>query len=254
MFTIITGLFDIGRENWDSYKRPIKEYINYFINVLQLKFPMVIFCEEQFVKIASDNRNNIPYDTVIIPTKIDNLYMHRYAHLLHEIQHDPNYGKNHPNRSCPEIAVPMYSLVVNSKLDLLLKGAKYARTEYCMWLDAGYTHGKINLSDINWNPISLLDEKDKISMILLQSMNLMTTTDPTGFSNAYVDIIGGGFIGGYKNTINKIHAIYYDLVHEFLTIHRIKEDDQYYWTFLTARYPELMNLIPGGWYGALDIK
>lgn len=266
-FTIITGLFDIGRENWGSYQRSMKDYAKYFVNVLQLKFPMVIFCEEQFVKVALDARNFIPYETIIIPTKIEELYMYRYIHLLFEIQNDPNYGKNHPNRSCPEISNPLYALVVNSKFDLLLKGCKYARTDYCMWLDAGYTHGKIDLSKVEWNPKSLLlgnrdferepsvrEEKDKVSMILLQSMDAMITVDPIDFSNLYIDIIGGGFIGGYISSIKDVHVIYYDLIDEFLVKYKMKEDDQYYWTFLAKRHPELMNLIKGGWYGALDIK
>jgi protein YibB len=252
MYTVITGLFDIGRGEWSAYRRPIEHYVYYFANVLSLKAPMVIFCEEKFVDIANRVRKTIPFKTTVIPTKIEDLYMNKYKDLLFEIQKDPNYAKNHPHTSCPEIAIPMYSLVVNSKLDLLFKGSKYSDTDYCIWLDGGYTHGKIDISKINWDPKSLFEIKDKISIIELRPITDMVT-DPTGFSNQYIDIINGGFFGGHKDTIEKARNKYYEIVDEFLNVHRIKEDDQYYWTFFAHRFPEMINFIKGSWYDAFKI-
>jgi len=254
MYTVVTGLFDIGRGDWTHFRRPISYYINFFANVLSLKAPMVIFCEEKFINITKEVREKVPFSTIIIPTSIEQLYMYKYKDLLFEIQKDPNYGKNHPNTTCPEIAIPLYSLVVSSKPDLLRRGSKYAKTDYCIWLDGGYTHGSINISNITWTPESLYEINDKISIIGLRPIQDMATQDPIGFSNQYIDIINGGFFGGHKDTIEKVIGKYYEIVDEMLTIHRMKEDDQYYWTFLAYRHPELINLINGSWYDAFKIK
>lgn len=254
MYTIVSGLFDIGRGNWDNYRRPISHYLHYFKNLLKIKADIVIFCEPDFVELVQTTRKEIPFKTTVIPTTIEELYMHKHKELLFEIQQDPNYGKGHPHPVCPEIAIPMYSLVVCSKLDLLYRGTKYADTDYCIWLDAGYTHGTIDISNLNWNPTSLYEIKDKVSLISLRSMSEMKTDDPVGFSNQYIDIISGGFIAGTKESIEKVRNQYYEILEELLIKHRVKEDDQYYWTFLVHRHPQMINLIPGGWYGGFDIR
>lgn len=253
MYTVVTGFFDIGRENWKHFQRPLTSYLSYFHNLLQLRAPMIIFCENKFVDFVSTSRRLIPFDTKIIPTEIFELFMYRYKTVLEDIQKDPNYAKDHPNPTCPEIAIPNYSLVVNSKLDLLYKGSLLAKTEYCCWLDAGYTHGTKDISLIRWNPSLLYNTKDKISMIGLKPLALMKSEDPKEFSDQYIDLINGGFIFGSKEAIEKIYKKYYTIVHEMLTTHKIKEDDQFHWTFVAKRHPKLMNIIPGDWYSAFDL-
>jgi len=254
MYTVVTGLFDIGRGEWSHFRRPIEYYIKFFSNVISLNAPMVIFCEEKFVNIVHTVRSKVPFVTTVISTSLEQLYMNKYKDLLFEIQKDPIYGKDHPNKGCPEIAIPLYSLVVSSKPDLLLRGCQYATTDYCIWLDGGYTHCNVDISRVYWNPQSLYQVKDKISMIGLRSLQDMATQDPIGFSNQYIDIINGGFFGGHKDTIKKVISKFYEIVDEMLTVHRIKEDDQYYWTFLAHRHPELINLIRGDWYDAFKIN
>lgn len=253
MYTVVTGLFDIGRGEWNHYRRPIEHYLYFFANVLRLQAPMVIFCEAKFVKFVHMVRDPLQLDTTIIPTELDELYMHKYKDVLFKIQEDPNYGKDHPNPVCPEISTPMYSLVTVSKPDLLYRGSLHAKTDYCIWLDGGYCHGSIDIGKLEWNPTSLYEVKDKISLIRLRPMSDMATDDPVSFSNQYIDIVNGGFIGGHKNTIKTVRDIYYEIVDEMLTIHRMKEDDQFYWTFLAHRNPNLVNFIPGSWYDAFKI-
>lgn len=254
MYTVVTGLFDIGRGEWNAFRRPLAYYMNYFSNVLRLQAPMVIFCEDKFVKLAEYVRKSIPFETTIIPTKLEELQMYQYINLLHEIQKDPNYGKGHPNPKCPEIAVPLYSLVVASKPDLLYRGTKYAKTDYCIWLDGGYTHCNVDISKVIWNPKSLYEVKDKITIIGLRPINDMVSDDPVAFSNQYIDIVNGGFFGGHKDTIERVRNKYYEIVDELLTKHRMKEDDQYYWTFLAHRNPEMINFVSGSWYDAFKIQ
>ena len=66
MYTVVTGLFDIGRGNWNAYRRPIQHYLQYFYNLLQLKAPMVIFCEKTFVDFVKKCRSHMNYKTTVI--------------------------------------------------------------------------------------------------------------------------------------------------------------------------------------------
>lgn len=253
MYTVVTGFFDIERDNWEHFKIPLISQVSHFHNMLQLKAPMIIFCEQKYVNFVSVTRKTVPFDTQIIPTEIFELYMYRYKRVLEEIQKDPNYAKDHPNPNCPEIAIPSYSLIVNSKLDLLYKGSLMAKTEYCCWLDPTYTNGTINIGDLRWNPALLYNTSNKISMIGLKPISFMKSENPKEFSNQYVDLISGGFIFGNKEAIELIHTKYYEIVADMLNTHKIKEGDQFHWTFVAKRNPELVNLIPGGLSGAFDL-
>lgn len=259
MYTVVTGLFDIGRGNWNGYyNRSVDKYIGFFKNVLSLRVNMVVFIEEKFLSVVHEVRDNLydqnglKVDTIINVLKHEDLYMWKYKDLLFDIQKDINYGKGHPEPHCPEISEPMYSFIVNSKLDLLYRGSLQASTDYCIWLDGGYTHSNRDISKIVWTPTKCMSCTDKISMINLRPMSIMIN-DPVGFSNQYVDIINGGFIGGTKSTIALVRDKYYELVDEFLNVHRMKEDDQYYWTFLIKRNPNLFNLFHANWYDAFLI-
>lgn len=254
MYTVVTGMFDIGRGNWKAFQRPVSYYAHFFANVLQLKAPMVVFCEPKFVELVKQVRAQVPHRTVVIVLSVEQLYMNRYRELLFKIQKDPEYGKKHPNPVCPEIAEPLYSLVVASKPDLLRRALEHVETEFCFWLDGGYTHSRIDISKVEWNPTSLYEIKDKVSLIRLRPIEDMISEDPVEFSNQYIDIINGGFFGGHKDAVKTVTDKYYEVVEDLLVKHRVKEDDQYYWTFLAKRHPELVNLIPGDWYDAFKIQ
>ena len=90
-------------------------------------------------------------------------------------------------------------------------------------------------------------------MIGLKPISFMKSENPKEFSNQYVDLISGGFIFGNKEAIELIHAKYYEIVADMLNTHKIKEGDQFHWTFVAKRNPELVNLIPGGLSGAFDL-
>ena len=52
--TIVTALYDIGREKIDG--RGMEQYYMWFEKTLHIQCPMVIFCEQKHVKFIKDNR------------------------------------------------------------------------------------------------------------------------------------------------------------------------------------------------------
>lgn len=253
MFTVVTGFFDIGRGEWEHYNRKIEEYLKHFRNLLSLKVNMVIFTEPNFVELVEDVRKDVNCRTNIVTTELSQLYMYEHLEKIKSIQNDPNFAVGHPNPVSPEISKPLYNVVVCSKMDLLFRATVIdTESEYFIWLDAGYTHGTIDMSLLEWNPTSLFKHKDTLSMICLQSMDLVGD-DPKEFFLKYVDVISGGFFGAYRDVVKKVRDLYYDLVVELFEL-GLKDDDQFYHTILAKRRPELFNLIRGGWYGAIDIS
>lgn len=251
--TVVTGFFDIRRDLWKAFQRNEANYMVFFRNILRLDVDMVIFTEEKYINFVDACRSAVKgRKTTIVETDLEDLYMYKHKQLLLDIQRDPDYITSHPKPMAPEISQPYYNLVVCSKFDLLARGCQYAQTDMCVWFDAGYAHGTIDTSQLKWNPVSLLSVRDKISIIMLKPLE-QADPDPRKFFAQYIDIINGGFIAGYKDTIAKVRDMYYELIDDLLINQRIKDDDQFYWTVLAQRHPEVMNLIPGDWYDGLKI-
>jgi len=253
MFTVATGFFDIGREEWRHYTRKLEVYLTYFKNVLSLNVNMVVFTEPKFVELVEEIRNGISSRTIIVPLEISELYMYQHLEKIQEIQNDPEFSVGHPNPLCPEVSKPLYNVVVCNKMDLLFKATELdTKSKYFVWLDGGYTHGNVDMSSLDWKPRSLFEHRDTLSMICLESIEVVGD-DPREFFLKYIDVINGGFVGGYRDVVKKVRDLYYDLVVELFEV-GLKDDDQFYHTILAKRNPELFNLIRGGWYSAMDFS
>lgn len=250
MFTVVTGFFNIERHTWDSYNRNLEEYLLQFTNLLSLNVNMIIYTEPSFVELIQNIRNSKVVKTTIIQTSLKKLHMYQYLDRITEIQNNSEYAKDHPNKSAPEICKPLYNIVTCSKMDMLAKATKYdPDSEYFIWLDAGYTHNTIDLSTLDWNPTRIFQHKDKMAVISLQSL-AAAKDDPKEFFLQYIDVIIGGFFGGYRDTIIKVRNLYYNLVLEMFDL-GLKDDDQFYNTILAKRHPELFKVYVDNWYGSM---
>ena len=255
-FTVVTGFFDIGRGEWGKYNRKCEEYLIHFENTLKLKNNMVVFIENKNFDFVRRIRDKVTDEskvrTVIYILELKELYMYQHLERIEDIQNELTFAINHPNPTAPEICKPLYNVVVCNKMDLLHKATILdVDSEYFIWLDAGYTHSSVDLSTLNWNPTNLFEIKDKMSVICLQDIN-KGSDDPKEFFNQYIDIIIGGFISGYRDTIENVRDLYYDLVLELFE-HDIKDDDQFYNTILAKRHPELYHFHKGSWYDAFAL-
>jgi protein YibB len=252
MFTVVTGFFDIGRGEWEYYTRKIDEYLKHFTNMLKLNVNMIIFVEQKFFQLVQTIRKTVNCKTTIITLSINDLYMYKYLERITDIQNDPLYSSGHPNIKAPEISQPLYNIVTCSKMDLVYQATQIdTESNYFIWLDAGYTHSTIDLSNLDWNPTTIFKNKNTLSVIAIQSQDL-ANDDPREFFLQYIDILIGGFIGGYRNTFKKVRNMYYELVLEMFEI-GLKDDDQFYNTILAKRHPELFTVYSGGWYSAMFI-
>lgn len=250
MFSIVTAFLDIGRENWnDKYARSLNDYLVYFENVLSIKAPIIVFTEEKFIDFVKTRRP----DANIIPIDIKTLQMYSNLNRIERIQEDPQYAIDHPNPQAPEISKPLYNIVTCSKMEFMLSASRlFGEYKYFIWMDAGYTHNTVKLSEIDWYPSSIITEKNKLSVIALRSLD-DASINPRIFFNQYIDVIIGGFFGGTKQTIITIFELYYDLIEECLR-KGIKDDDQFYMTILAKRRPDLFNVIQGDWFDGIKIK
>jgi protein YibB len=254
MFTVVTGFFDIGRSDWDSFNRSTEDYMRYFKNLLSLKANMIIFVEQKNAEFVYSIRSQITgFKTTIILKTIEGLYMSKYTNKIYEIQADPEYGKNLSEEASlsPEISKPLYNIVTCSKMDLLYQALSIdSESDYFIWLDAGYTHGTVDLANLDWNPVRLFENKDRFSLISLQNLSVMSN-DPVVFFNQHIDVVIGGFLGGHRSTIETVKNMFYEKVEYILYNYNLKDDDQYFLALIVNDNPQLFNLYMGNWYDAI---
>lgn len=247
MVTVVTGLFNIGRDEWDNqYQRTFEQYLDYFSKVLEVKANMVIFTEQEHLALIKDIRGKMRFKTYIIPTSITDLYMFQHLNRILQIQNSPTYAEGHPNPSAPEISKPLYNVVVCNKMDFMSRAVEMVESDYYVWFDAGFSHGKIDFSTIELDMSKFINKPDKMTMISLQSLDA-GKDDPRDFFLQYKDVVIGGVFGGTKEVIRRVRDLYYDLIEELFS-KEIKDDDQFYNTILAKRHPELFNITIDNWY------
>ena len=250
-FTIVTSLVNINRENWPHYQRRWSEYKQYMQNILRMNVPMCIFVEEETVAFVQECRKNYPRTKINIISIQDYRLYDRVEDIL-SIQQDPNYRKMCVEDPCPEINIPWYDVVVNNKIDFLLRASKENpfATDYFFWLDAGYGHCKFIIPEGHIPDFSgyiRLASQGKIAVNNLK--DAMTSEDPVQFFKDHQDFIDGGLVAGSRNAIERLHNLYYKLIEDTMQI-GIIDDDQYFMAMTYAQNKDLVCpvRIPGWHY------
>ncbi|CAK5073128.1 unnamed protein product [Meloidogyne enterolobii] len=142
---------------------------------------------------------------------------------------------------------------VNSKTFFLVEAAAENPfgTEFFVWLDAGYGHGDRSIfpSGWKWQPKF---EKGIISLIKL--------TPPTDLITHYnlqslyrdISVISGGFLAGDRNSIIRLHQLYYKKFINLIEKQKV-DDDQTMLVLLINEYPEFFHIYYGDWFDAFEL-
>lgn len=129
--TIVTGLWDIGRGSLPSTNnrnRPFSNYIEWFNILQELDCPIILFTSEAVKKQLKLREK----DLAVVPCELKDLkYYPRREEWVKLIKNNPKLPPN------LEYTVPEYNIIINSKIDLVLRAAQMVQTDYYFWLDAG---------------------------------------------------------------------------------------------------------------------
>lgn len=256
--TIVTCLLDINRGEWSNiYSRRIQLYFTYLYEVLKLDNYFYIYIDDKYKETLYDilsMKTDEEYKKVkVIPIKIEDLIMYARKDKITSIMNDSEYKKDLKDPVCPEVSVPEYNIVVNSKVDLVYKASleNPFNTEFFLWLDAGYGHGKLSLQG-KWTPRNILENKDKVNIICLEHPDNFPA-EFEEFFRQHVDVVIGGAFGGGKEVLEKYHKEYYSVLDEALE-NKITDDDQYTVVMSYKRYPHLFKVyLTSDWYSAFSI-
>lgn len=138
---LVTAFLDIGRGEWQAFRRSIQQYIGNFLPYLCMKHELIVFMDEKYsvpleelcrnrpnIKIYSINRtwmekHIVAYRQLLRETEIMNSdeFKRKIAHRIHH----------------PECSQPEYNIMQHAKIDFVCHviEEKLSSAEYYAWTD-----------------------------------------------------------------------------------------------------------------------
>ncbi|CAI5453043.1 unnamed protein product [Caenorhabditis angaria] len=261
--TIVTGLLNIGRGDWDQYRRPLTKYHEFMENLLSLQNNLVVFTDDSSYDFVEKYRAKLglAHMTRVHKISIQELPLYGYYNeakriidnelgnaTFYELFADSDM-KTHPEAKSAE-----YNIVVNSKTHFLQNVTleNPFQTDHFIWLDAGYGHGNQSVFPYNniWRP-KFVD--GKVSLIKLTPHYDKLTN--YGLHNLYRRnwaVLSGGFIAGDKHSIEQLHSIIHRRFIRLIYQNYV-DDDQTLLVLAVNAHPHLFNIVNGDWFDAFKL-
>ena len=247
--TIVTGLWDIGREHLDNnWSRNYKHYLDKLSELLKIDNNLIIFGDETLQKFVSKYRENS--NTQFILRNTDWFKNNDYYDKIQNIRNNPEWSNQVGwLKDSTQAKLELYNPLVMSKM-FLLNDARIMdkfNSDYLFWLDAGITN---TVHPGYFTHDKVLEKLPKyLKNFTFVAFPYDAELEIHGFNyseiNKYagnkVEIVGrGGFFGGHKDTISNINGVYYSLLNETLNNNLMGTEESLF-SILLYKYPELTS-------------
>lgn len=227
--TLVTGLWDLGRDNLTEFKRSFDHYLQRFDELLGLEIDLIVFVPKELERHVTITRGHNKKTTVIVKELDD---MRRWFPFYNQVQYirtSEEWLHDQPSwlLASPQAALPDYNPVVMSKMFLLNDAAIMdgEQSDYYFWIDAGLTTtvGFGFLENLKNLPHFMNQIGDKFLFI---NYPYGQSKEIHGFDRTALEkyakreiksIPRGGFFGGSKEIVRQMNGWYYDVLNTTLT-------------------------------------
>jgi hypothetical protein len=247
--TLVTGIWDIGRNNLaDNWSRSFSHYLDKFNSLLDAPHNLIIFGDEDLKEFVFNKRDKS--NTQFIVRDVNWFKNNAYFNKIQEIRTNPAwYNQIGWLAESTQARLELYNPLVMSKM-FLLNDAKIMdqfNSDYLFWIDGGLTN--------TVHPGYLTHDKvfeklpKYISKFSFVCFPYETTSEIHGFEiNKMNEIAGdkvnkvarGGFFGGPKESISEINSIYYGLLMDTLGQGYMGTEESLF-SIITYKHADLIN-------------
>lgn len=248
--TLTTAFYDIGRGKWNSYKRTVDDYMEYFANTVS-KIPanLVIYCEESNKdRIASIRPagNN----TRIITVPFEETEMYRTYHKkINDVMTSESFRNNIVHHDIPEMIYPNYNIVNFNKISFVMDSIKEFDTLVYGWIDFGFGHGKVDISN-NISFCEKVTEGDKVYMGCLRIPFDEMLYHPWSYFSNEVFITGSAFMGT-KKSLTEFKMLFDEVLSTSLNLGMV-DDDQTIYNMIYLKNKNMFKLKRGKWFNQFE--
>ena len=219
--TLVTGLWDLGRNNLTSFKRSFDSYIECFKRLLSLDLNFIVYVPEELRQDVLLSRGHKNQTQVITRNLSEFKTQFPFYDCVQAIRTSSKWLDNQPSwlLESPQAQLPDYNPIVMSKM-FVLNDATYhdgGSSDYYFWIDGGLTNTVSAgfLENLKHIGTFMEDKKDKLLFI---NYPYGDSYEIHGFKRDQLEqycgkkvtsIPRGGFFGGSKDVINNFNGIYY---------------------------------------------
>ena len=251
--TIVTGIWDLGRENAGAgFERSFDHYKSKFAQLLQADVPMVIFGDDALRSFVLGMRGNRPTDFRERPIEHFRTNFPFYDRVQ-EIRCDPAWRAQAawlPNS--PQASLELYNPMVMSKMFMLHDASIWNpfATSHLAWIDGAITHtvhpGYFTRDRVLSRVEPLLGKfffvsfpymgGNEIHGFARTGMREYCGTDPTF-------VCRGGFFGGHVDCLADVNDHYYGLLDSSLHAGFMGTEESIF-TIMAHEEPDLYDRYP----------
>ena len=234
----ISAFYDTNRENWPTFSRTFKDYIDDFSPYLDLfnsdqdkEQYMILFIDKKYTTYIKNIIQNTP-NTRIYLIEIDNDWMTINLPIWKTLEKERSIMQSqqykdlicHRNH-CPETYIPEYTIINHCKIDFVcyVIDNNLSTSDIFAWTDFGFfknktlipkrliDYRKVDINKVNFMLLNYFEENDKDIIYTLKNAP---------------ERIGGFFFCGGKECLKQYQKIYHNTLNFFQNDLKIADDDQ----------------------------
>jgi len=238
--TIVSAYFDLGREKWKHFARPLNEYVENFKKNMTIDENMVLFIEPNMVDFVTEHRKGLEHKTKIIITNLDYLPKYQIRKRIAAIQESPEFKNGLAFPSAPELWHPDYVIISWSKIDLVSRAIEdnYFDSTYFAWMDFGMP----DFGQVKSFP-KVFHEKIRV---LCRRKPQPTDLNRVAMCKSHTNRFASGFITGSVNYWRSFITLAENEMDLCLDL-GVVDCDQTMYSNVYLQYPALFELYYGDW-------
>jgi hypothetical protein len=256
--TIVTALFDIGRDKWENYAQSYHTYQYWMKNILNFENEMVIFTEDKFKDFILENRKKA--DPELIKTKIvvqdfqDIDSYKKYYSKIKNLMNDEVF-KSKVIFKVPEMTKPEYNTVIFNKLYFIkyIIDNKLCDSDFFIWCDAGVIRDEKKEVYTGFPNLDKINEKfsNKVTFFSHQE-NFSIHNRDLHLLSQYRYIHGGCFFIPNNGVINELIERFDKLVEHYLN-NKVIGSEEKILDFCFLDNKDNYNIVKSDWRQYFDL-
>jgi protein YibB len=249
----VTALYDIGRGQWQRFRRSFELYLSSFRNLLDLNVKLIVYANETVVNFVLDRRQHLRNKTWTVVLSFSELEYFEYRQHIQHILSSAEFRDSNKMLDHPEAFSVEYLILMNNKVSFLANAVRTNpfNTTHFFWIDAGYGNGADLSRLAKFRPGVLLNKDNKITYFELndpQSYRDINHLHKVRIEPAFC----GNFFAGDAKAILKYERLYKKTFRRLLT-EFVVDDDQNVAYHCYKENPRLFENIRGSWLDAMKL-
>ena len=248
--TVITMFFNLKKlKDASTSTRPLEFYMEHGRHTLSVKYPMIVFCDEETIDMIRSVRESLGADiptTYVVKPFMDYDYYSLYFDIIKTNRENGVGYKDPSNRNTPS-----YFLVTMFKI-FALKIAEQMNpyhSDYFAWIDFGGNHILQNIAE--YAPKMLDNPKPKVAVCYIHYRSHEELNDIAHYlrDGGPCGIAATAFTVE-QSYVNHFFTAVFQLFHEHL-YHGVGHSEESIFAYCYDRYPDLFTLHYGDYCSVL---